>query len=45
MQANTRKPFGMLVGELIMKAATTPLPLTYPECRLIHHDSLHFAGV
>lgn len=45
MQANTRKPFGMLVGELIMKAATAPLSLTYPEYRLIRHDSLHFTGV
>lgn len=39
MLANTRKLFETLVGELIIKAATAPFSLTYPECRLIRHDS------
>lgn len=38
MQANAHKHLGLSVADLIQKAATAPLSLTYPECRLIRDN-------
>lgn len=38
MQANAQKYLGKSVEDIIHKAASDPLSLTYPECRLIKDD-------